>query len=132
MNHKKLKEEGKIHLKQLLDINLPLNTAYILELKELWECVTVPQFNNALDHWCKIAYESNIKPLMDFADMLKAHRSGLWSYCLYPINTAILEANNRKIGLIRRKACGFYDLKYFILKIFQADNPLPIPLPIPP
>ena len=133
MNPKRLKDEGEIRLKQLLNINMPLNIAYTLleQLKELWECVTVAQFNRALDNWCDMAYESNIQPLMDFADMLKVHRSGLWSYCLYPINTAILEGNNRKIGLIRRKACGFHDLKYFILKIFQADNPLPLPLPVP-
>jgi transposase len=133
MNPKRLKDEGEIRLKQLLNINMPLNIAYTLleQLKELWECVTVAQFNRALDNWCDMAYESNIQTLMDFANMLKVHRSGLWSYCLYPINTAILEGNNRKIGLIRRKACGFHDLKYFILKIFQADNPLPLPLPVP-
>lgn len=132
MNPKKLKDEAEMRLKQLLDINKPLNTAYTLceQLKQLWECVTVAQFNKALDNWCEMAYESNIQPLMDFADMLKSHRPGLWSYCLYPINTAIIEVNNRKVGLIRRKACGFHDLKYFILKIFQADNPLPIPLPV--
>lgn len=133
MNPKKLTVEGKMRLKQLLDINRPLNTAYTLleQLKQLWECETVPQFNNALDNWCEMAYESNTQPLIHFADTLNAHRPGLCSYCLYPINTAILEANNRKVGLIRRKACGFHDLKYFILKIFQADNPLPIPLPPP-
>ena len=133
MNPKRLLDEGAIRLKQLLDINMPLNTAYNLceQLKQLWECITVAQFNKALDNWCEMAYESNIQALMDFADMLKAHRPGLWSYCLYPINTSIIEVNNRKVGLIRRKACGFHDLKYFILKIFQADNPLPVPLPIP-
>ncbi|MFH1008051.1 MAG: ISL3 family transposase [Candidatus Latescibacterota bacterium] len=133
MNPEKLKDEARIRLKQLLDINTPLNTAYALleQLKQLWECQTVAQFNKALDNWCEIAWESNIRPLADFADTLNTHRPGLWSYCLYPISTAILEANNRKIGLIRRKACGFHDLKYFILKIFQADNPLPIPVPQP-
>lgn len=133
MNPKRLKEEAEVRLTKLLEINKSLNIAYALgeQLKQLWECVTVAQFNNALDNWCKMAYDSNIRPLMDYADMLNAHRYGLWSYCLYPINTAILEGNNRKIGLIRRKACGFHDLKYFILKIFQASDPIPIPLPVP-
>lgn len=132
LNPQRLQGGAEMRLKKLLHINMPLNAAYALgeQLKQLWECATVAQFNKALDSWCAMAYESKIKPLMDFADTLNAHRSGLWSYCLYPINTAVLEANNRKIGLIRRKACGFHDLKYFILKIFQADNPVPIPLPV--
>lgn len=101
------------------------------QLKELWGCLSVSEFNNALDKWISMAYESDNQYLKYFADMLDNHRSALWSYCLYPINTAVLEGNNRKIGLIRRKVCGFHDLKYFILKIFQSDNPMPIPLPVP-
>ncbi|GFP25435.1 hypothetical protein HKBW3S25_00907 [Candidatus Hakubella thermalkaliphila] len=43
---------------------------WICGLKQLWECVTVAQFNKALDNWCEMAYESNLKRLMDFADIL--------------------------------------------------------------
>ena len=52
MNPKRLLDEGAIRLKQLLDINMPLNTAYNLceQLKQLWECITVAQFNKALDN----------------------------------------------------------------------------------
>ncbi|MCL0066522.1 ISL3 family transposase [Thermodesulfovibrionales bacterium] len=76
MNLKRLKDEGEIRLKQLLNINIPLNTAYTLleQLKEFWECVTVAQFNRALDNWCDMAYESDIQPLMDFANMLEIHK----------------------------------------------------------
>ncbi|GFP21731.1 transposase, partial [Candidatus Hakubella thermalkaliphila] len=51
MNPLRLKEDGKMRLSQLLNINMPLNTAYTWgeQLKQLWECVTVAQFNKALD-----------------------------------------------------------------------------------
>jgi len=28
------------------------------EPKQLWECVTVAQFNKAIDNWCEMAYQS--------------------------------------------------------------------------
>jgi transposase len=38
----------------------------------------------------------------------------------YPINTSKLEGINNKIKVIKRKAYGYHDLRYFTLKIYQA------------
>ncbi|MBI4745223.1 MAG: transposase, partial [Deltaproteobacteria bacterium] len=67
-----------------------------------------------------LARESGISHLAKFADSLEAHRPGLCHYCLYPISTAKLEANNVTIGLIRKRARGYRDTEYFMLKIRQA------------
>jgi hypothetical protein len=69
---------------------------------------------------------------MDFPDILKAYRDLVFGVTAwYPINTAILEANIGRWKLTRRGACRFHDLKYSIPKIFQVDNPFPIPLHVP-
>jgi transposase len=88
----------------------------------LWDNVTVASFNNALDQWCELARETGIIELEKFADSLESHRSGLWTYCLYQINTSTIEAHNNTIGFIKRQARGFNDKEYFKLKIFQAIN----------
>jgi transposase len=76
----------------------------------------------ALTQWCNLTKESAIKALEKFAKSLESHQTGILNYCLYPINTAKLEAINNKIGLVRRRAYGFHDQHYFILKIFQASG----------
>ena len=42
------------------------------------------------------------------------------NHCDYPIHTGKLEGVNNKIKVIKRKAYGFHDLRYFTLKIYQA------------
>lgn len=121
-NRENLKEEQKPKLEELLSANKTINTVYALkeQLQALWDNYTVPLFNKAIDQWCSLARESGISHLAKFADSLVAHRPGLWHYCLYPISTAKLEANNVTIGLIRKRARGFRDTEYFMLKIRQA------------
>ena len=123
-NRDKLKPDSKEKLKQLLKHNETLNIVYALkeQLQAIWSNSTVASFNNALDEWCEMARKSEINELSKFADSLQNHRAGLWSYCLYPINTSLIEAHNNTIGFVKRQARGFHDEEYFKLKIFQAIN----------
>lgn len=123
-NSNKLKPKAKEELQDLLNSNENLNIVYALkeQLTAIWDNPTIPSFNNALDHWCSLARESGIKELKKFAESLENHRTGLWSYCLYPINTALIEGHNNTIGFVKRRARGFHDEEYFKLKIFQAIN----------
>jgi transposase len=52
--------------------------------------------------------------------MLQRHRDGILNHCHYPIHTGKLEGVNNKIKVIKRKAYGFHDLRYFTLKIYHA------------
>ena len=123
-NKEKLKDESKKDLENLLENNKNLNIVYALkeQLQSLWDNVTVATFNNALDQWCAMARETGITLLIKFAETLESHRIGLWTYCLYQINTATIEAHNNTIGFVKRQARGFHDPEYFKLKIFQAIN----------
>lgn len=123
-NRENLKEDEEKRLEQLLSYNKNLNISYILkeQLQTLWDNVTVPGMNRAFTDWYTLAKESGIYFLDKFAEYLKRFQSTIFSYCFYPIHTAKLEVTNSAVGLLRKRAHGYYDLDYFILKIFQIAN----------
>ena len=112
----------KDQLQQLLEINATINTVMILkeQLKELWRYRCRDQASKALDHWCQLADTLEHPALAGFVKMLKRYRYGIINHSEYPIHTGKLEGVNNKIKVIKRKAYGYRDLRYFTLKIYQA------------
>ena len=112
-------------LKELLELNEVINTVMILKekLKHIWTYRSKTWAGKALDHWCELARSLNQPAVTGFARMLQRYRYGILNHCDYPIHTGKLEGVNNKIKVIKRKAYGFHDLRYFTLKIYQAfDN----------
>jgi transposase len=109
-------------LKALLALNEVINTVMILkdQLKHVWSYKSRTWAGKALDHWCALARSLNHRALNKFAKMLERHRYGILNHCDYPIHTGVLEGVNNKIKVIKRKAYGFHDIRYFTLKIYQA------------
>lgn len=89
-------------------------------MKEIWNYLDPVCAKDALENWCRLAYESNLPPVITFADKLKRYEEGILNHCYYPISTGKLEGTNNKIKVIHRNAYGFHDLRYFILKARQA------------
>jgi len=50
----------------------------------------------------------------------QAQKRNSYLFCDYLIHTGKLEGVNNKIKVIKRKAYGYHDLRYFSLKIIQA------------
>jgi len=122
-NSKNLKDYNqRQHLKQLLALNETINTVMILKesLKRIWAYRYRRWAEKALDHWCSLARSLNHRSVNAFANMLDRYRYGILNHCQYPIHTGKLEGVNNKIKVIKRKAYGFHDLRYFTLKIYQA------------
>ena len=124
-----LKNRSHIHrkkqrqqLRQLLEVNEVISTVMILkdQLKHIWTYRSRTWAGKALDHWCALARSLNHRALNSFVKMLERHRYGILNHCEYPIHTGKLEGVNNKIKVIKRKAYGFHDLRYFTLKIYQA------------
>ncbi len=115
-------KEQRLQLKQLLELNEVLNTVMILkdQLKHIWSYRSRTWAEKALKHWCDLARSLNNRSLNSFVKMLERHSYGILSHCDYPIHTGKLEGANNKIKVIKRKAYGFHDLRYFTLKIYQA------------
>jgi transposase len=115
-------QEQKQHLKQLLELNETISTVMILKekLKYIWNYSSQAWATKALDSWCSLARSLNHPSVTAFAKMLERYRYGIINHCNYPIHTGKLEGVNNKIKVIKRKAYGFHDLRYFTLKIYQA------------
>jgi len=122
-NRKNLKtQDQRQHLKQLLALNETINTVMILKdkLKHIWTYRSRAWAAKALASWCSLARSLNHPSVTAFAKTLQRYRYGIVNHCDYPIHTGKLEGVNNKIKVIKRKAYGFHDLRYFTLKIYQA------------
>lgn len=121
-NRENLKtDEQRRHLKELLELNETINTVMILKdkLKDIWTYRSRAWAAKALDNWCALAQSLNNRSVNAFARMMEQYQYGILNHCVYPISTGRLEGVNNKIKVIKRKAYGFHDLRYFTLKIYQ-------------
>ena len=116
------KPKQREQLRQLLELNEVISTVMILkdQLKHIWTYRSRTWAGKALDQWCELASSLNRRDLNSFVKMLGRYRYGILNHCDYPIHTGKLEGVNNKIKVIKRKAYGFHDLRYFTLKIYQA------------
>ncbi|MDP6395702.1 MAG: ISL3 family transposase [Desulfobacterales bacterium] len=116
------RQSHRQQLKELLALNQVINTVMILKekLKHIWTYRSRTWAEKALDQWCDLARSLKIRSVNTFVKMLWRYRYGIINHCDYPIHTGKLEGVNNKIKIIKRKAYGFHDLRYFTLKIYQA------------
>lgn len=122
-NRKNVRRQShRQQLKELLALNETINTVMILKdkLKHIWTYRSRTWAGKALDQWCELARSIHHPSVTSFAKTLERYRYGILSHCDYPIHTGKLEGVNNKIKVIKRKAYGFHDLRYFTLKIYQA------------
>ncbi|MBW2622425.1 MAG: ISL3 family transposase [Deltaproteobacteria bacterium] len=124
-NRSRLNRDEKTHLSKLLSLNQNLFILAILKekLKTLWKFKKRGWARKALTAWCAIASLLENRTVNTFIKRLKKYAYGIINHCQYPIHTSRLEGVNNKIKVIKRKAYGFHDNRYFTLKVKQAfDN----------
>lgn len=121
-NRQNLTNEQAVHLDELLAINQPLTTVYLLksQLKELWYAPTEAIARQRWDEWYRLARESGLKPLITFARRLKLYMEGIIASARFRLQTSVLEGMNNRIKVIKRMAYGYRDTDYFFLKIKAA------------
>jgi transposase len=122
-NREKFKSQNQHErLARLLDLNATISTVMILkdDLKRIWRCRDREEAADSLHSWYVMARASLVPEVKEFAHMLKRHEDGILNHCDYPIHTSKLEGVNNKIKVIKRKAYGFHDIRYFSLKVIQA------------
>ena len=121
-NRDNLDNERAVELDELLAANTPLATVYLLktELKELWYASSVREGARRWKRWLRLALDSQITPVIQFAKRLRKYLRGILASAIYPMNSSILEDINNRIKVIKRMAYGFRDSAYFFLKINNA------------
>ena len=126
MNRDNLNDErnDRERLDEALRFNQPLATAYYLkeELRQFWLQRNLATATKFLESWCRRATASGIKVLITFAKTLQIHRHGLLAWYNHPISTGPLEGTNNKIKLMQRRAYGYRNLEFLMLKIYGAHE----------
>ncbi len=117
-------KDEKKRLDEALRINAPLAASYYLkeELSLLWQQKSREDAEKFLGKWVAKAYATGIFRLRKFANMLLAHRSGIFNWFDFPISTSPLEGINNKIKVLKRRAYGYRDMCYFKLKILAMHE----------
>ena len=106
----------------MLAANAPLATIYLLktELKELWFAPSVREGARRWKRWYRMAIDSQLAPVIQFAKRLRKYLRGILASAFYPMNSSILEGVNNRIKVLKRMAYGFRDSTYLFLKIKAA------------
>ena len=83
----------KSRLDNALELNKPLSQAYYLkeQLKDIWTQTNKQEAEEVLDDWIKQAKESKIPQLINMADTLSAHRTGILAWYDCCISTGKVE-----------------------------------------
>jgi len=121
-NEDNLTDKQRNRLKNVLDLNSTLSTLYILkdQLKLVYYYSDREKVKRVLDDWCEMASQIKHSSVQAFINRLLFFEYGILNHADYPIGTSRLEGINNKIKVIKRKAYGFHDEKYFALKVKQA------------
>lgn len=113
------REDQQVRLQDLLAANQSLMTVYLMkaELKTLWSPTTAWSWRSAWKQWLRLAEESEIPALKQFAKRLRGYWRGILSRVRWPMHTGQLEGINNRIKVIKRMAYGYRDSEFFFMKI---------------
>jgi transposase len=116
--------DGRRALKQLLQANKRLHTAYLLKesFDQLWQYTREAWARRFFENWRASLKWQRLKPYEKFAEMIERHWDGIAAYCKPENKVALgfVEGLNNKIRVIQRRAYGLRDEEYLRLKILTC------------
>ena len=128
-NRENLSPAKELTLTAILAMNLAITKAYVLKeaFREFWACNTSLAAFQFFDRWFWLATHSRLKPLRDFAWMIRRHLTGVLAYFLRRITNATTEGLNNKAKAIIHQAFGFRSLHTLISCLYLRMAELPMP-----
>ena len=124
-----LTDKQKVKLSTLEKLNLKINRAYLLKenFQYVWEYKYPGWAKKFLKQWFWMATHSRLKPLRDFAWMVRRHEEGILNYFKVPISNGIVEGLNNKAKVISHRAYGFRTVETYKLALYHCMGKLPRP-----
>jgi len=112
-----LTDKQKASLTDLLNMNLKIVKAYLLKelFRKLWDYKRRGWAAKYLKRWFWWATHSRMKPLRDFAWMLRRHEEGILAYFDLRIDNGLVEAMNNNAKAISHRARGYRTEQTFSL-----------------
>ena len=107
-----LTDKQKGRLSTLEKLNLKINRAYLLKesFRQFWNYRTQGWATRFLKKWFWWATHSRLKPMRDFAWMLRRHEHGLLNYFKLRIDNGMVEGLNNKAKVVSHRAYGYRSL----------------------
>ncbi len=122
---KNLKVAQKEDLDTLMNSNDYLFKAYILkeQILSIFEDTksSFDQIKNRLHSWMENILSNEMEEFYGVMNTIRDHLEGVLNYFRYGMTNAIAEGFNTKINILKRRAFGFRDIEYFMLKIVQQS-----------
>lgn len=114
-------------------MNRRLARAYVLreDFEGFYDCADEEEARRFLRGWTARCVRSGLAPFLRLARRLRRWSEGILAYFRHHITNAISEGINNKIKsdasvrVLQRRAYGFFDLRYFFLKILDVTAALP-------
>lgn len=124
-----LTDKQKQRLSYLEKLNLRINRAYLLKenFRELWTCSKREEAEKFLKQWLWWASHSRLKPMREFARMLKDHQDGVLAYFDARIDNGSVEAMNNNAKAISHRARGYRSPTTFSTLLMHCLGQLNMP-----
>jgi transposase len=128
-NPENLTDTQRARLGHLEKLNLRTNRAYVLKevFRDFWTYRSKGWAKKFLAKWFWWATHSRLKPMRDFAWMLRRHQDGLLNYFELRIDNGAVEGMNNKAKVISHRCYGFRTAKTYILALYHGLGNLPEP-----
>lgn len=120
-------------LNELKKLNRRIWRAWILkdEFEAFWEYTYMGSAESFFEGWIKSAMRSRLKPIKDFARILKRHAHRILPFIESKLTNAMSEGINRIIKIVKNRASGFANLNAFTDMIFLTVGDMDLPAQIP-
>jgi transposase len=122
-----LKRKEKYTLAEIMKVNRRLHRAYLLkeDFEGFYTCQSTEEAARFLRDWTRRCKQSCLQPFLALARRLNRWADGILSYFTHRITNGVSEGINNLIKVLKRRAYGFGDFRYFTLKILDATGALP-------
>ena len=128
-NTENLTDQQRARLGYLEKLNLRSHRAWLLKeaFREFWECVSRENAKRFLNKWFWWATHSRLKPLRDFAWMLRRHEANILNFFNLPITNGVVEGLNNKAKIVSHRCYGFRNPSTYITALYHCLGKLPEP-----
>jgi len=128
-NPENLTDKQRSRLGHLEKLNLRCNRAYLLKesFREFWNYERKGWAKRFLKKWFWWATHSRLKPMRDFAWMLRRHEEGILNYFEMRISNGAVEGMNNKAKVVSHRCYGFRTADNYITALYHALGDLPEP-----
>lgn len=128
-NVENLTDKQRARLGHLEKLNLRCNRAWLLKesFREFWDYKRKGWAKRFLKKWFWWATHSRLKPMRDFAWMLRRHEEDILNYFKVRIDNGAVEGMNNKAKVVSHRCYGFRTAKNYITALYHCLGNLPEP-----